>query len=239
MLGGVAMGKPTRSVLGASGSNGGAAAGWTNPYVTDGLVAMWDGEWNAGGGVHDATSTIWKDLVGNADLKCETSSVSDSWIRYSQSVQITLENALITDYPFTVQGVYDRTETTGNFCAFGFGFSTSRLCTGSASTFGCRFSSTYNTKNVVGPRNAITWLRSSADGDKMRIFADGNDLGLTTSPQGGGVSTLAKICINGENPYGNYRNVFSVGNIRVYNRALSAAEIAVNYAVDKARFGLP
>ena len=24
---------------------------WTNPYVTDGLVAMWDGEWNAGGGV--------------------------------------------------------------------------------------------------------------------------------------------------------------------------------------------
>ena len=23
---------------------------WKNPYVTDGLVAMWDGKWNAGGG---------------------------------------------------------------------------------------------------------------------------------------------------------------------------------------------
>ena len=22
---------------------------WTNPYVTDGLVAMWDAEWNVGG----------------------------------------------------------------------------------------------------------------------------------------------------------------------------------------------
>ena len=31
---------------------------WTNPYVTDGLVAMWDGEWNAGGGVHDANNRL-------------------------------------------------------------------------------------------------------------------------------------------------------------------------------------
>lgn len=42
---------------------------WRNPYVTNGLVAMWDGEWNAGGGVHDPNATVWKDLTeqtGNA-----------------------------------------------------------------------------------------------------------------------------------------------------------------------------
>lgn len=28
---------------------------WVNPYVTDGLVSMFDGEWNNGGGVHSDT----------------------------------------------------------------------------------------------------------------------------------------------------------------------------------------
>ena len=233
-----AIAKPTRSAVASDGTRFSAIAKTPSAslYVQDGLVAMWDAIENIGPGQHDETSTTWKDLVGNADFKCETGSVSDSWIRYSQSFQIIIDEPLVSGYPFTIQGVYDRTETTGNFCAFGFGFSTSRLCTGNASTFGCRFGSTYNTKNVVGPRNAITWLRSSADGDKMRIFADGNDLGLTNNPQGGDVSTLAKICINGENQYGNYRNVFSVGNIRVYNRALTTSELAYNYGIDRARF---
>ena len=38
-----------------------------NPYVTKGLVAMWDGEWNAGLGKHDAKASKWKDLVGKSD----------------------------------------------------------------------------------------------------------------------------------------------------------------------------
>ena len=51
-----------KSMLAARGSFFGRAAGgggWVNPYVTDGLVAMWDGEWNAGGGVHDASANEW------------------------------------------------------------------------------------------------------------------------------------------------------------------------------------
>ena len=31
---------------------GRGAAKWINPYITDGLIAMWDGEWNAGGGLY-------------------------------------------------------------------------------------------------------------------------------------------------------------------------------------------
>lgn len=51
----------------AAARNGIAAAkrGWVNPYVTDGLVAMWDGEWNVKGGVHDADATTIADLSGN------------------------------------------------------------------------------------------------------------------------------------------------------------------------------
>ena len=41
---------------------------WKNPYITDGLVAMWDGEWNAGGGKHNPNATVWKDIISDKTL---------------------------------------------------------------------------------------------------------------------------------------------------------------------------
>lgn len=35
------------------------------PYITDGLLAMWDGEWNTGLGEHDEEAIIWKDISNN------------------------------------------------------------------------------------------------------------------------------------------------------------------------------
>ena len=35
------------------------------PYVTDGLIACYDGEWNNGLGKHNPNASIWKDLSGN------------------------------------------------------------------------------------------------------------------------------------------------------------------------------
>ena len=52
------------SLIAARAALTGGKKGWTNPYVTDGLVAMWDGEWNAGGGVHDA-NVAPVNLAGN------------------------------------------------------------------------------------------------------------------------------------------------------------------------------
>lgn len=36
---------------------------WQIPYATNGLVAYWDGEWNAPGGIHDAAATGLYELV--------------------------------------------------------------------------------------------------------------------------------------------------------------------------------
>ena len=44
------------------------SATWENPYVTDGLLAHWDGEWNAGGGIHDPNELVWRDVVGGVPL---------------------------------------------------------------------------------------------------------------------------------------------------------------------------
>lgn len=57
-----------KSMIAARGTMLGGAHAWTNPYITDGLIAMWDGVWNAGGGVHDAEATTWLDIVGGRTL---------------------------------------------------------------------------------------------------------------------------------------------------------------------------
>ena len=54
-----------RSMIGARNAMLSGGGGWTNPYVTDGLLRMWDGEWNVGGGVHDENAIGWLDLVNN------------------------------------------------------------------------------------------------------------------------------------------------------------------------------
>ena len=222
----------------AAWANSGGGVPTARDYVQDTLVAMWDADENAGWLKHDVSATTWLDLIYGNNLPCSFGSVSDQWIRYSSSYQITIPEPIITGYDFTIQGVFDRTETTGNFIAIGFGYSTARLCTGSTTTFGCRFSSAYETIAVSGSRNSVTWLRSASDGTKIRLFVDGVDKGIFSSSQNNDLTASSKLCINGENPYGNYRNIFSVANIRIYNRALTADEIAENYAIDKARFGL-
>ena len=39
-----------------------------NDYVQSGLIACYDGLENAGVGVHQASPSTWKDLVGNRDI---------------------------------------------------------------------------------------------------------------------------------------------------------------------------
>ena len=50
--------------------------------------------------------------------------------------------------------------------------------------------------------------------------------------------TSTRLNINGENAYGNYRNIFSAHCIRLYNRELTENEIKYNYLIDRMRFGL-
>lgn len=69
-----------------------------NPYITDGLIAMWDAEWNAGIGVHDPTAIIWKDLSGN---KCHLSPVNGfDGIEFGEkSASTTANTSLVAKTP--------------------------------------------------------------------------------------------------------------------------------------------
>lgn len=47
-----------------------------NPYVTDGLVAMWDAEWNCALGLHSMDTTKWNDIVSGYNLELASGNTS-------------------------------------------------------------------------------------------------------------------------------------------------------------------
>lgn len=64
-----------KSMIAARGTMLSGARGWRNPYMTEVLLAMWDGEWNIGGGEHDSSATAWRDIVGGRTLSLNGSAV--------------------------------------------------------------------------------------------------------------------------------------------------------------------
>lgn len=76
----VSAGSPTRSSAGALHSKFlHEEYPSANPYVKEGLVAFWDGEWNVGFQSHDSDSPIWKDISGNGhDIDVSNAEIGDS-----------------------------------------------------------------------------------------------------------------------------------------------------------------
>jgi len=214
-------------------------------YVQDGLVAMWDGIENAGWGQHDANATVWKDLIGDNDITLTMG--GGSWVQSG--------GLFIAKSPKTT-GVFKRSETTYRqievagveltgdlsynrhiLISFGsthsfvigqnrLGFIVANNVVGIEPTYPAvnranipfSVSVSYTSGNLPDP-NAMYY-----NGEKKQ--QDGQNILL------GGASGVF-------NNYGNYQADANIFCIRLYSRALTADEIAANYAVDKIRFNLP
>lgn len=219
---------------------------WVNPYVTDCLVAMWDGEWNAGGGKHNDSPTVIADLAGSSPLEI-VAPVSSS---------ITIG----ADY-FSPNGIYSgstaNTTTSVAKDAIMNGAATIEVCCycgeygGGATPFRC--GSDNNTALYSADNYVFRWLRIRGSlvnvsnssiavggsgsfsirvgGAGTAFFRDGS-YAVAASV---GTQTVADGIVIGANTAGKWKFYC----IRIYSRALTAAEIAVNYAVDKKRFNLP
>ena len=61
-------------------------------YAQDGLIAQWDGENNAGTGVHDPNATVWKDLKGNLDLTLISG--HGGWNAYGNALTVSAASAI-------------------------------------------------------------------------------------------------------------------------------------------------
>lgn len=225
-------------------------------YVERGLVHMWDGIDSAGKGTHATTAGRWKDLVGGVDLVKGGSGnivvLADGfrWAKlqhtYMQSESrfygydtsgYTMEvvaraNAFVSGANDMMSFQYDSGATGWNLFYFnnyapaGYKPGNSEglryVCFpsgGSVTTYSRSCNPTTAGGRVDYINGASTYTDASA--------------GATTEGVYLSVGALRPTFMTGRNS-GN----FDMLSIRIYNRALTAAEIAANYAIDTERFGL-
>ena len=234
---------------------GGGGKGWKNPYVTDGLIAMWDGEWNAGGGVHDSNLRA-ANLAGSGDMVFDSSCVvGNNSISFSSNTSDPATSGLtgwggVSD---PIQNLPEKgptiitTEYVGNFPpvnswsrkSYPFLFRGSGTVVNNEQTY-CLLRRT--TGNPFGRYSWVTDNATSVYSFSASSFAMLNgvqvDLGfinwsfLQVSDDDTRVRVMGAV--SSDLSIG-----FDFRNLRIYNRQLTADEIAANFAIDKARFNLP
>lgn len=229
---------------------GGKRTPTAKDYVQDGLVAMWDGIENAGWGVHDANATTWVNLAGGSidDVELYTQNcewASDALIGKSRAFVSSSTELALGSCPMP------NSYKTGEFVVKFGNIACILFAKGSPS----------NGNAVVGRLNATRGLQlayvnttggvahsadvryyASRTGDS---FSEGGSCYKNGEPYSGGFN---RMNLTGINRFGAGYNT-NAGNalpfigeictMRFYSRALTADEIAHNYAIDKARFGLP
>ena len=210
-------------------------------YVQDGLVAMWDGIENAGWGHHDANATVWKDLIGELDLTFSLDCVieQDGVLFGASKGTAIVQNKNIS--PYDVEFVLQRTETSRPYSVFWYD-STDYSLGYSSATYAIGF------KNLSFGQQGGYFLSPGNGGELFAIhyhkypfprtaYVNGSSATSSSASEAWSAFGTA-VCIGGRAP-GNTNNfVGRIKSVRVYSRALTAAEIAANYAVDKARFNL-
>ena len=217
---------------------------WKNPYVTGGLVAMWDGEWNAAGGKHNDTATAIKDLVGSCDLSIvDTTTIGVNYF-LPASIQNVVNLLSSVPLPTTIRAiemtVTDASGGINNFGIMTIAQSYRGVCKFSQ-WIGCGSRGNYLMRQQSVNSGIVVW--------SINYNNDNNNTDVSFCKNGEAVSgasiNWSNVAMNdgtdGDKlvrvraPYADCR----IYSIRLYSRALTAAEIAANYAIDKARFGVP
>lgn len=235
---------------------------WQNPYITDGLVAMWDGEWNAGGGVHDSTATTWVDLTGNGHvLSASSPSWGDNYAEASTSVNSIFRGTAaqgswlcdVCGSAFTVEIVCTVATNKSDSVAFGMANGDGNLNITHRQT-----NATNNGATIIYDGNASLYYSvngvATASVRFMAFAVTSDGVGTayangvarkTTSGMTIGIGSTARpyaLWFRGDLYNASTRPHHYAGSktyaLRFYSRALDSAEVAANYAIDAARFGL-
>ena len=226
---------------------GRSAKKWINPYITDGLIAMCDGEWNAGGGKHDSNANTCVNLVTGEKVEAFKGGHSFD----DQSIVLTYGttgyfrlNGLPIDGNATLD-VVAVGETFANYMQF-----ISFKRTGSYESGYLKLEPN-NEKLGWGIGNVIASFDAKISAKtpqlKSATITNGVDVVSYTNGENTDIRTSAKICISDTLFVGGVNGaldavVKNLGGrifcVRLYNRALTADEIAHNYEIDKARFNI-
>ena len=211
------------------------------------LIAMWDGIENAGYGVHDPNATVWLDLVGGVELvPINTARLGEKSLVSTTKDKNTATAAPVAalQFPRTVETVFQRgAGARGTMVVFGSGDQKENPSRLVHSTEGgvVRGMASINSMPVVnikiGAANTVAFVYSAAAYSTTIPAAYLN--GAASAGRGYDTWWLKSERIGiGAYENTNYGFLGEVFAVRLYNRTLTPAEIAANYAIDKARFGL-
>lgn len=216
---------------------------WVNPYATDGLVAMWDGQWNAGGGVHDAAAATWTDLVGGAGLTLPSGwSVGATYVA-SGGNALALPDSVKTS--LTIEAVF-RLDSMGSGRSLIYFKNGADAGWRAATEHGISVHSN-GQLNFVGAGAYTTGIAASTIYSAAVTYSSATSAasfayinGSARSLSGSGMYGLGTASQNsGISVFPSYKFLGRMYALRFHSRALTAAEVAANYAIDKERFGLP
>ena len=252
---------PVRSVIGSrDGINRPAGSLTAKDYVQDGLVAMWDGIENAGWGIKDISSTKWVNLCSPTKNTFTVQNGKSSFTGKSFEVEKTYGERIGAGYfrdvdwsnggTLEVCSKIDAVENdNGTIFSVAVG-GTDNLTFGYNNPWNWKYcvyvgpigSYPFRDENFIGAGVAKTFSNSSritvSDGTSTTansMYRNGELVATGTTAFQYSSAYPTAICAN----YAGSLQQIKAGfyNIRVYSRALTAAEIAANYAVDCARFG--
>lgn len=221
-------------------------------YVQDGLLAHWDGIDNAGIGVHDPSSTIWKNLAPNRLSLAEdgldltigsTGSWGESYLYCDGSSNNSKPAASgSTNFTFNaLETVYENKSTSGNsailFSAgyLGSNYADRRYCCIGKNYVGWTDSNNDSSKEFDGQHtpgmNALSWSYTGY------IYANGNSIAITSGYSGGwDLGSETKVLVGCRKASNSSSFKGNIHAIRAYSGRLSAQQVAFNYKVDEVRF---
>lgn len=237
----------------------------TIPYVADGLIAWYDGEWNAGRGTHSATANQWADLGPNGWHATARTSTGWQWLAKAYNGQsntgsgygtgigfvcpialsTALKNSLSTGFTVEVVFAPDASRRMSVFSQYGGGTGFEFYPQSYAGVWRSYFGGTpdvwANCWTTEAP-NAVRTAATVVTGSGVDAYVDGV-LKTQNTNQPADTTILDDsphpFVLGGEN----IRPAMSIDGrlycVRVYNRALTAAEVAANAAIDSQRFMAP
>lgn len=220
-----------------------AHAASASEYVQDGLLACWDGVENAGVDTHDASATVWKDLVAGRMFNLYNVTVADDSMVFggtqSSYGELDAANTAATFGSATngmLEIVYASSDGASSYAVLqssadsgiALGMYESRFIAGSGDTANAPMFS-----YAAGlSTNSVAIRYSSAR--PVGAWVWGDALGTTTSDFWGAADSKTTIGTRTSKQNNPFKG--AIYCIRVYSRQLTAVEIAANSAVDRRRF---
>ena len=218
-------------------------------YVQDGLIAQWDGIENAGRGLpHDPNATTWKNLVEGTSYDWSLVSGKYEWesdaVNAKSSLSTTgwlatmtgIKSIGYTTFETLVQPEAGLAKTTGSFFRQATRKGNVFLMPGNVSGYLTGGQKGANLGFVLGDRFSTSLVYNNDGSAMSAVYKDGVAQTLTT-PNYGWLVKDQVMSIGGISATdGDYVFKGRIYTIRLYNRALTADEVAYNANIDKIRF---